>query len=549
MKKLLLILLAFTLIFSMPQAALASSFPDVDDSHWAINYINNLVAAGTINGFEDGTFRPGEIVTRAQFVKMIGYGSTRREYDFPDIAPDHWAYEYIMTCELAAKPNGNFEPNLPITRNEVVSLLWIRAGKPAGVTAPPNINRQGSSAQAVSWAYSTGLVVGDDYLNLRLKDSLTRAEAAKIIVCSRELDNTTGTPIEGSSYKRKVSYYNVVDDGIYERTYNALDVIDKPYNPDDTITNGELALAAVRLICDEKKPAYANISAVPQFSHKYAKPIDVLCRYYLGNDKNNASYADSAATVREAIMALMFATIRTSTSYIKYDENGPIYNGAAYESDTAKLLLTIAYQYGIKLGDNEIQNINSPVTMKEFANLLLEFDGMSGFYTSKSFMANGEQTIKDCQINSKISSYPANADQYNVILADVPAYVYETPFLNCEQSPKESFFVTNQFKLIFETLCSQLAHNITGKGANVTITLYPGLTWNNGKGYTLRVKFTVNSLSEPRVLSEVINCSNDTIGSLNLYQGMSIFLDIDTNNLLNDVVFPTDKASVTQYVG
>lgn len=550
MKKAFSLILIAALVLSVTSAAAALSFPDVDASHWAASYISGLVSTGTINGFEDGTFRPNATVTRAQFVKMIGKGQERKTQEFSDVTPDYWGYEYIMYSELEGITADKFEPDTPITRNDVVNLLWIRAGKPAGVTTPPNINRQGTNAEAVSWAYSTGLVVGNDYLDLRLNDSLTRAEASKLIICSRDMDTTGGAPITGSSYSRKVSYYNVIDDGIYERTYTSLDVVDKPYNPADNITNGELALAAVRLICDEKNPAYSNISAVPQFEHKYAKPIDMLCRYYLGNEKNNAAYADAPATVREAIMALMFATMRTSLSYIKYDVNGPNYSQATeFESETAKILLAASYQNGIKLGGEEITNLNSPITLKEFADLLNEFDGMSGFYTAKLFSANAVRSYRDCKLNTNISSYPSNADQYTAILADVPAYVYEAPYASSKQTPKDSFFVTNQFKIIFENMCSQIAHSISEKGADVTITLYPGLSWNNGNGYTVRVKMDVNSLSGANKLSDIIKCSNDVIGSLQLYQGQSFFLDIDSGKILDDVVFPVEYVFVSQYVG
>lgn len=48
-----------------------SSFPDVEESHYAKQSIESLTTRLVINGFEDGTFRPHETVTRAQFAQMI----------------------------------------------------------------------------------------------------------------------------------------------------------------------------------------------------------------------------------------------------------------------------------------------------------------------------------------------------------------------------------------------------------------------------------------------------------------------------------------------
>ena len=550
MKKLISLILVSAFLFSMPLVSTASTFPDVDDSHWAAGYINQLVATGTINGFEDGTFRPNATVTRAQFVKMLGKGATRKTTEFSDVTPEHWGYEYIMMSELEGVTADKFEPDTPITRNDVVNLLWIRAGKPTGKLTPPNINSQGTNKEAVSWAYSTGLVVGNDYINLRLSDSLTRAEASKLIICSRDTE-TLDTPVTGSSsYKRKVSFWDVIDSEAYKTAYTAFNVVDKPYDPEASITNGEVAMAAVRILCDETSPSYANVSAEAKFNHPYAKPLDVLCRYYLGTDKENAAYADAPATVRDTILALMFATMRTSLSLIKYDINGPTYKDAvSFENDTVKMLLAAAYQNGIQFGDNEEINLDAPITMKQFAMLLIEFDGMSGFYTARELSANAVRVRRDCKLNTNLAAYPTNAGNYTAILADIPRYVYEAPYASCAELPKDSFYVTNQFRIIFENMCSKLAHEMSSKGADVTLTVYPGLSWNNGNGYSLRVKFTVNSLSEPHILSDVLNCANETLGSLQLYQGLSLFLDIDTGKTLDDVVFPTEYVFVSQYVG
>ena len=75
-KKLLCALLAI-MVFSVPVFA-AANFSDLPDSHWGYVSVARLVNSGTINGYQDGTFRPSGAVTRAEFVKMMCEGTVRR---------------------------------------------------------------------------------------------------------------------------------------------------------------------------------------------------------------------------------------------------------------------------------------------------------------------------------------------------------------------------------------------------------------------------------------------------------------------------------------
>ena len=50
--------------------AFAVSFSDLD-GHWGKSYIDVLVNDGTINGYDDGTFRPDKEITRTETVKLV----------------------------------------------------------------------------------------------------------------------------------------------------------------------------------------------------------------------------------------------------------------------------------------------------------------------------------------------------------------------------------------------------------------------------------------------------------------------------------------------
>lgn len=101
-------------------------FSDID--MWAKDYINELAAAEIVNGYDDGTFRPDNQVTRAEFVAMLMriVGETGGASDFEDVR-GHWAESYIDKAAeygyIDGYPDGSFKPDGYITRAEATVIL------------------------------------------------------------------------------------------------------------------------------------------------------------------------------------------------------------------------------------------------------------------------------------------------------------------------------------------------------------------------------------------------------------------------------------------
>jgi hypothetical protein len=70
MKKILLLLVAFSLVFSTFASA-QIRFKDVPDDHWAADAVYDLVKRGITDGFPDGTFRGNEKLTRFQTAQFL----------------------------------------------------------------------------------------------------------------------------------------------------------------------------------------------------------------------------------------------------------------------------------------------------------------------------------------------------------------------------------------------------------------------------------------------------------------------------------------------
>jgi len=107
-----------------------NGFPDVQ-GHWAQAYIQTLAANNIIAGFPDGTFRPSERVTRAQFAAIINKAfapaAERPAINFGDVRSNYWAYQAIQTAYrggfLAGYPGQVFKPEQRIPRVQVLVSL------------------------------------------------------------------------------------------------------------------------------------------------------------------------------------------------------------------------------------------------------------------------------------------------------------------------------------------------------------------------------------------------------------------------------------------
>ena len=109
----------------------ATAFKDVAPNYWAKSYIEALASKGVIAGFPDGTFKPNEPVTRAQFAAIINKAfspqATRQAKTFSDIRSNFWAYSAIQTATrggfLAGYPNNTFKPQQQIPKVQVIVSL------------------------------------------------------------------------------------------------------------------------------------------------------------------------------------------------------------------------------------------------------------------------------------------------------------------------------------------------------------------------------------------------------------------------------------------
>lgn len=138
MKKILALVLALTLALGTFSFAAAAP-EDVVGTDYE-DAVNKLVYLGIIAGFPDGTYRPAEPVTRAQFAKIIvtalGVGEAAQyaagATKFADVPADHWATGFINVAVdlgiINGYPDGTFAPENSVTYAEAIKMIVAALG-------------------------------------------------------------------------------------------------------------------------------------------------------------------------------------------------------------------------------------------------------------------------------------------------------------------------------------------------------------------------------------------------------------------------------------
>ncbi|WP_284693989.1 N-acetylmuramoyl-L-alanine amidase [Paraclostridium ghonii] len=160
------------------------------DGHWAKNQILDFVSKGYVAGYEDNTFRPENSITRAEFVKLVNkvfkFTETGSE-NFSDVNSSQWYYSDICIGLKAGYINGyedgTFRPENPITREEACKTI----AKVMNLRGDGNLTFKDSN-QISDWAKEYVDALSDNKIingyednTFRPNNNMTRAETVTIL--------------------------------------------------------------------------------------------------------------------------------------------------------------------------------------------------------------------------------------------------------------------------------------------------------------------------------------------------------------------------------
>ncbi|NHN29575.1 S-layer homology domain-containing protein [Paenibacillus agricola] len=183
---------------SSPDLELEPDLPTDIASHWAQAFIIDLMKKSIIEGYEDQTIRPNGILTQAEFTTMLVRALDLDLIHVTGAAtgdtgqPRHWAQHEVdiaVESELIM-PDSPIALDAPISRLETARLLAsalqtmkvaYKQAAPLANTWPDLQNISQADTERVALLAAEGIFNGDAEGKFRPDDSLTRAEASKVL--------------------------------------------------------------------------------------------------------------------------------------------------------------------------------------------------------------------------------------------------------------------------------------------------------------------------------------------------------------------------------
>ncbi|AUN13763.1 S-layer homology domain-containing protein [Paraclostridium sordellii] len=193
MKKHLISTFALGMILSTTLSVYADNKVKDIDGHWANKQIFKFIENSYANGYEDNTFRPDNQITRAEFVKLVNkyFGFNDKGVSkFKDINQKNWYYNDVCIAIQAGYINGyednTFRPDNIITREEAAKIIVSIKNQQDNVydklNAFPDKHLVSNWAKPyIEGAIENGYLKGDDLKNLRPTSHITRAESVTLL--------------------------------------------------------------------------------------------------------------------------------------------------------------------------------------------------------------------------------------------------------------------------------------------------------------------------------------------------------------------------------
>lgn len=178
-----------SLVLVAAMATPAFAFSDVYDADLTID-IATLESMGIVNGYTDGTYKPNNTVTRAEFcaftMRLVDdYSATGFGERFTDVSVSHWAYSDIMAAEelgyFQGPGDGTFSPDSNVTVAQAVTVILRVLGY---TTADVGLSYPTDN---MNFAANLGLL---DDINKTSDQDMTRADVATLIMAALQLDST-----------------------------------------------------------------------------------------------------------------------------------------------------------------------------------------------------------------------------------------------------------------------------------------------------------------------------------------------------------------------
>lgn len=492
----------------LTSVAFAANFTDFGADHWAYQYVDELVSTGVINGYEDGTYRPENNVTRAELAKLIvaQFGASG-EKAYTDVAEADWFHQYVSVSGGYFLSEGEFRPASQATREEVAYAIYVAkkltpATTQATFTDAANIDA--SYQQAVASVFASGIITGYPDGSFLPKNNITRAEVATVLSRAIKLNAENTQPKEHN-------------EELYREVFKMAKLTEFAYDASRTLSYGELSSAALRMYNNEYELTYYNLGEVvgkTPFEHKDALSFWLIGRDVLGAEIVSEEKIDTPITVAEAKKVMAYYAQRHDFHKRTVDQTK---------------LLSDADQA-------------APLTCALFAQLITELDAQIPMLIKVVVTGGATADQPTTALRKDLATFPKNHANYQAILEEVPNAVYEAPYALSNDTLLGSYYFARELKSFLLHPINEFCQIAQANGASIKIHYYPSLVLGKNNVYTMRVKLEVVSANAGLTLKDICNTNVDRA----LKAGDSFFCDLNTNEqvpsaTINGAVLSIDK--------
>ena len=288
-----------------------------------------LAALNVIKGYEDGSYRPDEIVTRAEMAKMIyvirnGGSDVVTQYEdyttpFTDVENvNHWAKGYIAYCYangiIAGTSATTFKPDAPVSGQEAAKMALVLIGYDA----------ERAGLEGASWAVNTTNLATQkdlfDNYTVSITAGAPRQYAAQLLY-NTLWAGTVRWSNDSDSYEDVVDY-NQDTNGVVvglayvtvAKRYMDLEDVNGTYNGDSNVNHG--------LSNGQSKVGGATITFVPENGNEWlGESVKVL---YKNSKDGNTKGLDKYDTIYGMTLSGETSTVKAVKGDIGDPDNGKI---------------------------------------------------------------------------------------------------------------------------------------------------------------------------------------------------------------------------------
>ncbi|MDB5054142.1 MAG: hypothetical protein JWM44_2192 [Bacilli bacterium] len=230
--KLLSVLMIVCIMFTSFGVVFGATTAAVTDisNHWAKTQVTDWISKGYISGYVDGTFKPDNTITRAEFIKLINksfdFKEKKADIKYSDVNVKDWYYEEVQKAAkegyITGYEDGSIGANKPISRQEVAviisRLLKLQA------TDNSSVDAFSDADQIADWGKDAiGEVVDKKIMNGYAADlsfkpgnSIKRAEA--VVALDKAIHNQVITYSTAGTFGPATGSQTVIGDSVINVT-------------------------------------------------------------------------------------------------------------------------------------------------------------------------------------------------------------------------------------------------------------------------------------------------------------------------------------------